>query len=525
LSIDEGDGRIRVGIIGGGIAGVAVAHSLAKSIQGKREDVDIIVLEADGKGGGDMSDCDILRGHSPDWIAASARNANTVAPGVAMHVFSHRLSVYQILRDTATEWVIRNYETIKSIGHPDLLKRIDNFDIVPPYFALHLFRCIGPSASWEERKSFFRFIYQFLYTAMIKGEDAAHSRGDVMVKLAKATRHGILNELTDGPDKNTIMAEIGYSSGFMSLHRTLEQAEFAVKEAQGIGEESELLKWEDAIEVEPRLEYIPNKMWAVLRKNDFTASCEIFIRKMIQQCTKFGVKYHNAQVTELTLVDASKQTPRKRRFRIRTADGDEDTFDILVLAAGINTPLWAARIGAGSACPTYPLRGYSLSFFPEGDRRRNKTGSNLLKQAFSLDSMYCSSVTGNMIRIAGFGELVGYREKATHVPSVGPRVMARYCKTLFPDVFPHVSMDDAQQCFRPLSPDDIPLAGSVAKCPGLFIHSGHGTLGWTTGLATGVCVAQAISDYIEGKSEKETMFVLPDNTEIERAALSPDRFT
>jgi D-amino-acid dehydrogenase len=233
-----------------------------------------------------------------------------------------------------------------------------------------------------------------------------------------------------------------------------------------------------------------------------------------------GVEYErNGKVVDLVVHVGEHDKPK---FRVTTTDGSQQEFDVLILAAGSQTPLMAAKLGAGAACPTYPLRGYSLTFFTPEKGEIGGKQYNLLNQPFSLDSMYCSSVGSNMARFAGFGELVGYRDKAVDVPSVGPRVIARYARELFPDAT--VNEDDALQCFRPLSPDDVPLVGEVSSVPGLFLHTGHGTLGWTMSLATAECVAQAVSDRLETTVPAATTFTLPDNTSVDRNTLSPDRF-
>jgi len=70
----------------------------------------------------------------------------------------------------------------------------------------------------------------------------------------------------------------------------------------------------------------------------------------------------------------------------------------------------------------------------------------------------------------------------------------------------------------------LPLVGEVDRIPGLFLHTGHGTLGWKMSLATGQCVAQAVRDRVNNvQAEKE--FVLEDGSRIDRDVLSPNRFT
>lgn len=229
-----------------------------------------------------------------------------------------------------------------------------------------------------------------------------------------------------------------------------------------------------------------------------------------------GVEYQrNVEVADLQ-VFAGKDGLNV--FQVTSADGTQREFDFLILASGTQTPLLAAKLGGGASCPTYPLRGYSLTVFvPESVQ-----SSNLLNQPFSVDSMYCSSVSSRMLRFAGFGELVGYRDKAVNVPSLGPRVLARYATEVCPEA--NVSETDALQCFRPISPDDLPLVGEVSSVPGLWLHTGHGTLGWTLSLATADCIAQAVADRIEANGSPLNTFTLPDGTTLGRDILSPDRF-
>jgi glycine/D-amino acid oxidase-like deaminating enzyme len=509
----------RIGIVGGGIAGVTAAHSLAKRLAD--EDVSIVVMEGDS-----TEPCQsVARGMSPQWVAATARNANSLVPGAAMHLMSQKDTIFQIMTDTIREGKDVCVESIQNqfATLPRLLLgstapeartlNIDNFDTQPPYFALHLLRCLGISATVEERISFLRFIRHFLSVSLF-GEAGAQERAACLVQLAKANRAAVLEEIADA----NLQSNVGLSQGFLSLHRTHAKAVMTVEECLEYGEEAKHLSWQEATLVEPRLKRLPvTPLFAVHRTHDNTASCEVFVKHLIDKCASMGVEYRRDKVAQLEVL---KGKDDKSVFRVSSADGSTQDFDVLILATGIQTPLMAAKLGAGAACPTYPLRGYSLTFFtPAGD---GSIGGNLLNQPFSVDSMYCSSVNPRMARFAGFGELVGYPDKAVHIPSVGPRVLARYASQVCPEAM--VSEDDALQCFRPISPDDVPLAGEVSAMPGLFLHTGHGTLGWTLSLATAECVAQAVADRLGSNESTLTTFTLPDNTSLERKTLSPDRF-
>jgi len=543
--------RTRIAIIGGGLAGVTAATAIAarlKSLnsENNRGCADIVIFEEDPKAyeSRNQDGFDIQTKEQPKWMAATAKNANSIVPGAAMHIMSQRHTLLEIAQDTFNEWMMLHVENFKRITAPHGIKNIDNFDINPPYFSLHLFHCLGPSASWNERFCFATFLRHFVLTSLLTGENHADDRGKHIVQLAKSSRFAFLRDVRDprkaasvGGRKSTKAAsleqKIGLGSGFVSLHRSPDKADHAVQEAIDHGERSKRLTWDEALELEPRVANLPfGPLYAVHRLDDITANCATYMRDKIERLNSIGVQYvQNAsgavdRIERLPEVKSEKDI--QSRFRVTSADGSSSDYDYLILAAGVYTPLLARKIGAGQYCPTYPLRGYSLTVYTDSksdeDMQRLRTdgkSTNLMNRPISVDNIYCSSVGPNMARLAGFGELCGFPAKALSVKSVGPRVLARYGRTLFPDG--DAAEDNSLQCFRPMSPDDLPLVGEVSSIPGLYLHTGHGTLGWTLSLATAECVAQAVCDRIAGKVPGDT-FELPDGARIKRRLLSPDRF-
>jgi glycine/D-amino acid oxidase-like deaminating enzyme len=469
-----------------------------------------------------------------------------MVPGAAMHIMSQRSTLKQIFVDTCQEIGAHVLEQITNTSN------IDNFNVKPPYFALHLFRCIGPSASWDERMSFLEFMRHFVVISMLSGEKEAHERGSLIQQLARSNRLIFLEALKQNSAGKELSQRMGTNKGFLSLHRTHKAALHAEQEGKDFNEASELVSIEDAIELEPRIANLPmaRSLYAVHRKDDYTANSAVFVKDLVGRIKAQGVEYKcgdKGTIQGIVISNHSKQgtidketrvlatSARTSRFRVTTEDGGTQNFDYVVLAAGVNTPLLAKKIEVENApasvfkpsiCPTYPLRGYSLTVYTnhtkqEGDDRSKKgRSSNLLNKPISVDDMYCSSVGANMARMAGFGELVGYRDKAKEVPSLAPKILARYCRTIFPES--DAKEEHALQCFRPMTPDDIPLVGRVSSVPGLYLHSGHCTLGWTLCLATAECVAQDVLDDITGRENES--YTLPGDLKVEKAKLSPNRF-
>ncbi|KAL3786415.1 hypothetical protein HJC23_002972 [Cyclotella cryptica] len=541
----------RIAIIGGGIAGVTAASAIAKHLQKEQNrnelSAKIVLFEADIEGG--QRSVPFESCQQPIWTAGD------IVPGAAMHIMSQRSTLGNILTDTCQEIFSTFLEKIRSNAKNTITYKsnIDNFDVKPPYFALHLIRCIGPSATWDERATFVDFLRHFLITSLLSGEHEAHERGKFIQELAKSNRLLFLEALNNEIGGKDLSDRMGSNKGFLSLHRTREAAMHAEKEGKDHNETSEMIPIEEAIKLEPRISNLPmsNSLFAVHRKDDYTANSAVFVQDLVNQIKAKGVEYRcgdkgmirgistwqvSHKHNSCTETGVLTTTTNDSRFRITTEDGTSHNFDYVVLAAGVNTPLLARKLAVENApqsifrpsfCPTYPLRGYSLTVYTnhttQDGNERTKIGrsSNLLNMPISVDDMYCSSVGVNMARIAGFGELVGYRDKAENVPSLAPKVMARYAKAIFPES--DVTEEAALQCFRPMTPDDIPLVGGVSSVPGLYLHTGHGTLGWTLSLATAECVAQAVCEDIDGR-KPESVYRLPGDVTVERAKLSPDRF-
>lgn len=520
------DSMNRIAIIGGGICGVTAAKAIMSRMKtlAPEKKLDIHIYEADSNSytaSDHAQQYGFQNGIYPSWKAATARNANSLVPAAAMHIMSQREDLVEIVRDSLLQMKL-------SIQSGPAKGR--DFSTVPPYFGFSPVACLGLSATWPERRCFLNFVYHFLTTSLSTGEEAAKERGKIMVQLARANRYVIDREsqsIFDANSKTTVSSAIGLQNGFISVHRTLEKAKASLKECEEFGEEAELLSKEEAILLEPKIAEVPfSECYCVHRKQDQTGNCVDFIRNMIKHLQADGVSFSNnlGAVDSITMVEKLEINHSQQVFQIRTSNGDVQEFDRIILSAGIQTPLLASKISnkVGFLCPIYPLKGYSLTVFAK-PRAKNQ---NFLQKPLSFDNIYCSSVAPNMVRLAGFGEIVGFPEDGDYdkvASGPGPEVLEKYANRIF-GADAVVPIDNSTlPCYRPLSPDDCPLVGRFDSIPGLYVHTGHGTLGWTTSLATASCVAQDICDDILGQ-EKRDEYILPDGTSIEKRKLSPERF-
>ncbi len=168
-----------------------------------------------------------------------------------MHIMSQRKMLLKIMKDTVREWFEERLEMIQHLLQKehlaaDFLLRLDSFDHTPPYFALHLFRCIGPSATWDERATFLTFLTPFLKTSLFSTEHDVNERGKVMYQLAKSNRALFLEAINNS---NGLASKTGLSQGFISLYRSKQDALHDFQEGESFGEEFTLLSYEEVSEV------------------------------------------------------------------------------------------------------------------------------------------------------------------------------------------------------------------------------------------------------------------------------------
>jgi D-amino-acid dehydrogenase len=101
---------------------------------------------------------------------------------------------------------------------------------------------------------------------------------------------------------------------------------------------------------------------------------------------------------------------------------------------------------------------------------------------------------GNRLRVAGTAEFTGY-DLALNPARCD--AMVRRARSLFP-ALSHVEAIEYWTGLRPATPSNVPLIGGMqsAGLAGLWLNTGHGTLGWT--LACGS--ARLLSDLIAGRA-------------------------
>ena len=130
----------------------------------------------------------------------------------------------------------------------------------------------------------------------------------------------------------------------------------------------------------------------------------------------------------------------------------------------------------------YPAKGYSATY--------DVTGPGLAP-TLSLTDDACKLVfsrLGDKLRVAGTAELAGHRRDLNLVRC---EALTRRAGTLFPG-----ACDYARPRYwtgmRPLTPSNVPYVGAT-PIRGLYLNTGHGTLGWTLAAGSGQLIADIVS--------------------------------
>ncbi len=161
-------------------------------------------------------------------------------------------------------------------------------------------------------------------------------------------------------------------------------------------------------------------------------------------------------------------------------DAGELHAEATVLALGSYSPLLARPLGL--RLPIVPAKGYSITVPVAGH-----AGAPWVSVTDDEAKMVYSRL-GDRLRAAGTAEFSGYD---TSLNPIRWEVLRRKAKALFPD---GGDFDRAEPWagLRPVTPDSVPVIGA-APLAGLWLNTGHGTLGWTMACGSGRVIADLVS--------------------------------
>lgn len=309
-----------------------------------------------------------------------------------------------------------------------------------------------------------------------------------MLRLSDYSRHALAT-LRD----ETGIAYDERMQGTLQLFRTQAQLDASAKDVRALAADGipyEVLDRDGCIRYEPALGHVREKIvGGLLTPKDETGDCFKFTNALSKKAEELGVRFSYG--TKISGLDVEAGQVRG----VQT-DGGRVAVDAVVVALGSYSPLLVKPFGI--ELPVYPVKGYSLTI-PITDATRSP-------ESTVMDETYKIAITrlGDRIRVGGMAEISGYNN------DLG-QARRRTLEHSVTDLFPGGDVTKASfwSGLRPMTPDGTPVIGPT-KIAGLYLNTGHGTLGWT--MSTGS--ARVISDLVSGR-----------RSEIDAAGLSINRYS
>ncbi|MGL6573930.1 D-amino acid dehydrogenase [Aeromonas hydrophila] len=225
---------------------------------------------------------------------------------------------------------------------------------------------------------------------------------------------------------------------------------------------------------EPALARVRGKIVGGLRlPGDETGDCFRFTKAMAAEAQRLGVKFvFNCAIDEIELAQGRAVAVRAGELRFKA--------DAIVCALGSYATGFLRPLGLD--LPVYPVKGYSLTL--------PMVNAEASPRSTVLDETYKVAITrfDERIRVGGMAELSGYNL------ALNPKrhdTLAMVVGDLFPEGG-DISRADFWTGLRPMTPDGTPLVGP-SPIPGLWLNTGHGTLGWTMAAGSGQLLCDLIS--------------------------------
>ncbi|WP_404295403.1 D-amino acid dehydrogenase (plasmid) [Microvirga sp. RSM25] len=280
----------------------------------------------------------------------------------------------------------------------------------------------------------------------------------------------------------TLRAETGIAydermQGTLQLFRTQAQLDASAKDVKALAADGipyEVLDRDGCIRVEPALNHVREKIvGGLLTPKDETGDCFKFTCALATKAEELGVRFcWSTEIKGLGVEGGRVRGVVTRR--------DNLSADAVVVALGSYSPLLLKRYGV--RLPVYPVKGYSLTL-PITDTAR-------APESTVMDETYKIAITrlGDRIRVGGMAEISGYTN------DLG-QARRRTLEHSVMDLFPGGDVREASfwSGLRPMTPDGTPVIGPTTIA-GLFLNTGHGTLGWTMSSGS----ARVIADLVSG---------------------------
>lgn len=297
-----------------------------------------------------------------------------------------------------------------------------------------------------------------------------------MVALANHSHHR-MQALNDAHDLDYDREQRGILRIFRHMDQALaEQAHIGhVMAAHDVP--LEVLDAEACVTLEPALAEAlhAGRLGAgVLAPKDETGDAQAFTDALAREATAAGVRFRLGERVRAISTFCDRATGV-------VTDREEIQADRIVMALGTASVDLMRTLGV--SLPIYPVKGYSATV--------PVAGSNSAPHVSITDQAgrFVVSRLGDRVRVAGKADIIG------HERNIDPARATNVLDNLF-GLFPNAGNRHEATVWsglRPMTPSGIPLIGQ-SDLQGLYLNTGHGSLGWT--MAAGS--ADLLADLIDG---------------------------
>ncbi len=261
----------------------------------------------------------------------------------------------------------------------------------------------------------------------------------------------------------------------LSTAREVDDARRASEVKAELGIRANVISIEEATDIEPSIGAMTGPYAGAVHSpgddiGDTLEFCELLAERLEQR--------HDARFVFDTAITGFIRE-RNKVLGITTEGGDV-VADAVVVCLGAWSPLLLGKIGVPIL--VNPARGYSFTLPP---------GSNMPSASVTdFGRRFVIARLGEKVRIAGYVDFVGF---STRKDAERQQQLLTTAREAAPEVADYGHPDNfAWGGYRPLTPDGRPIVGPT-RLDGLFVNTGHGTLGWTLACASAEKLVDAIA--------------------------------
>ncbi len=267
------------------------------------------------------------------------------------------------------------------------------------------------------------------------------------------------------------------TEGILNFYRDPREFEAACKSnaaMNALGLDRQIKTADACVAIEPALAHAAKDLvGGIYSPSDESGDARIYTEQLAKAAEALGVVFRfGVTVRSLEASDG-------RLTGVKVTGGEHIACDTAVLSLGSFSGRMAESVGFG--LPIYPAKGYSITVSTLGH-----AGAPTVSLIDDENKMVFSRL-GERLRAAGTAELNGWSD------AINPRrarVILDKTRAVFPD-----ASDYAEPNFwaglRPSTPDSVPIMGA-SPVKGLWLNTGHGTLGWTMAAGAGDAIADAV---------------------------------